>query len=453
VVFAALGVLLLIVLGVVFLLPRLVPEPAPALPKPPPAAATAAGQDEAQRLAAEDVLGELLPLDDELRGLAAERWGGEDWREARRLIDSGDARYRERDYTGAAADYAQALAHLRQLRPRVPEALAAALAAGQAALVAGDQAEANSQFELALVLEPGNAEALRGLKRSAALPELMPLLEAAAAAEAAGELATAEAKYAAALQLDGDWPGLRDKLAGLRARLARERYARHMAQGFEALAQGRLAAARTAFQAALRVQPGDAEATAALGQVDSERRLQRVVALERQAREREAAEDWDGAAAAYRQALAIDATLASSRQGLERAQARAELLRRLDATLAARDSLNDERNWQQARALADEARAVTPKGPALSRRIAELELALKVAATPVPVRLLSDNLTDVVIYKVGDLGRFSERTLELRPGRYVAVGRRAGYRDARRSFLVAADGSTPPIVVRCEEPI
>jgi hypothetical protein len=43
--------------------------------------------------------------------------------------------------------------------------------------------------------------------------------------------------------------------------------------------------------------------------------------------------------------------------------------------------------------------------------------------------------------------------MELRPGLYTAVGSRQGYRDVRRNFRVAADGATPPVVVRCEEPI
>ncbi len=455
-VFAALGVLMLLAIGVVFLLPRAVPEHPPVLPRPaPPEAAESrpVQQSETQRQAVEDLLGKLLALEDELRTLAVDRWGGADWAEARRLTNSGDVHYRERDYMAAAVDYRQALGHLQKLRPQVGDALAAALAAGDEALLAGDQARAISQFELALVLEPANARALRGLERAGKLPQLLPLLSEAAAHEQAGELDAAEARYAEALALDSDWPGLRESLQRVREQRTQARFARSMARGFEALAAGRLDAARTAFRAALQARPGDAEASAALRQVESERRLQQVVDLERAAHAREEAEDWDGAIENYQQALAIDPNLESSRQGLARAQARAELARRLDAMLAASDTLNDDRNWQQARTLVDEARALDPKGPELARQIAALELALRIAATPVPVRLQSDNLTDVVIYKVGRLGRFSERVLALRPGRYVAVGRREGYRDARRSFLVAADGSTPPIVVRCEEPI
>jgi hypothetical protein len=78
---------------------------------------------------------------------------------------------------------------------------------------------------------------------------------------------------------------------------------------------------------------------------------------------------------------------------------------------------------------------------------------LKRAATPLAVQFRSDNQTDVSIYKVGPLGTFEQRQLELRPGRYVAVGSRPGYRDVRLEFRVAPEIDMQPIVVQCEETI
>ena len=70
-----------------------------------------------------------------------------------------------------------------------------------------------------------------------------------------------------------------------------------------------------------------------------------------------------------------------------------------------------------------------------------------------PVQFESDNQTNVVIYKVGTLGVFGSRTLELRPGPYVVVGTRDGYRDVRRNIRVDPAGNMPPVVIRCEEAI
>lgn len=92
-------------------------------------------------------------------------------------------------------------------------------------------------------------------------------------------------------------------------------------------------------------------------------------------------------------------------------------------------------------------------GPRLSSQRDELSRLLKRAATPLTVRLVSDNVTDVSIYKVGKLGSFAATELSLRPGTYVAVGSRPGFRDVRLEFRVAPEIDMQPVVVRCEERI
>jgi hypothetical protein len=85
--------------------------------------------------------------------------------------------------------------------------------------------------------------------------------------------------------------------------------------------------------------------------------------------------------------------------------------------------------------------------------VAALAEALAIAARPVSVAFESDNLTRVTIFKVGELGTFASRTVTLKPGAYVVVGQRDGYRDVRRQIRVGADGLPGPVVVRCEEAI
>jgi hypothetical protein len=71
----------------------------------------------------------------------------------------------------------------------------------------------------------------------------------------------------------------------------------------------------------------------------------------------------------------------------------------------------------------------------------------------VRVALASDNVTEVQIYRVGKLGAFDRRELELLPGKYTAVGTRAGFRDVRREFTVMPGLPPPSLMIRCEEPI
>ena len=58
-----------------------------------------------------------------------------------------------------------------------------------------------------------------------------------------------------------------------------------------------------------------------------------------------------------------------------------------------------------------------------------------------------------MVHKVGRLGTFTRKVLELRPGTYMVVGTRSGFRDVRRQLVVEPSGPPPPLVVRCEEEI
>jgi hypothetical protein len=62
-------------------------------------------------------------------------------------------------------------------------------------------------------------------------------------------------------------------------------------------------------------------------------------------------------------------------------------------------------------------------------------------------------MTEVTLQRVGPLGKFERKVLEIRPGRYVAVGSRAGFRDARVEFVVEPGKPAAPVSVRCQEAI
>jgi hypothetical protein len=69
------------------------------------------------------------------------------------------------------------------------------------------------------------------------------------------------------------------------------------------------------------------------------------------------------------------------------------------------------------------------------------------------VELTSDELTEVTVYRVGQLGTFASKAVQVRPGTYTAVGSRNGYRDVRATFTVLPGQALPPIRVVCTEPI
>lgn len=457
---AGLVTLLAAVLAVVFWLPGVVTGRGPLVDASPPAPAVApeipvpvvpATAD--PRASADAALTERLSAEAEARAASVDKWGGADWLEARRLAELGDGQYKARDFSAAAASFDAATTRFRRLAAGAPAAFDAELKSGREAYNSADQPAAIAAFGRALVIRPGDAAASAGLARSQKLDEILAGMAEAAARETAGDPAAALASYAAVLRLDAEWAPARSAIARLDAARTAGDFERAMAQGLSALAAGRTADARTALNRALALRPGDAGARAALTQLDSDERRSQLTSLQAEAERLAAAERWAEAADRYRELLGLDATLAAARDGLAVADSRAALNQRLEQQLANGERFNDDAVVAGAQAVLRDAGAVPAPGPVLTAQVSRLGELIAAAATPVPVQFESDNLTSVVIYKVGPLGTFTSRTVELRPGAYVVVGTRDGYRDVRRNVRVDASGGGGPVSVRCEEPI
>ncbi|CAN5135377.1 hypothetical protein BH24PSE2_BH24PSE2_04200 [soil metagenome] len=466
------ALLLIALAAVVFYLPRLVEPPAisgvdeaesvrEAVDRSRPVRASSAEDVEPwrqamiarERKAAQDILAQLLRKQFELEERAVEQWAAEDFAAAREQAEAGDALFRSHDYAEAAAAYTRGHHLLDALLERVTPTLAAALDAGDRALARDNGDAAREAYELALAIEPRNPRAQRGLDRVASLDEVLALMQSGRQHEEAGRLEQAAANFRQAATLDADLAPARTALAQVEARLADTQFSEAMSAGFAALQRDDYGGARAAFAQARRLKPSAPGPAEGLTQVELAVRLDEIASHREQAAALEAEERWSEAAEIYEAALELDADLAFAQAGLRRSRARAELTDRLDAYLNAPERMSSEKVHAAATALVQQLSRLTERGSQLESRIARLEELLKLAVTPVRVRLESDNQTQVVVHKVGELGTFESRELELRPGTYTVVGSCAGYRDVRRELEISAGNPPAPVVVRCEDKI
>ncbi len=454
------AILLGCALVVMFVLPSMVAEKGPlvdsARPEPPriqTAPVPGPESSAAARAAADKILGELLPLEDQLRSRGVALWGGSEWSEVARLIETGDQSYRERNFSAAAGAYQNALSLAQPLVSRADDVLAEALADGQYALLAGDAKAAEAAYRLAQAIDANNAESRPGLERAARLPDVLQKMTAAVEFESQGDFQAAADTYAAALDIDPAWSDAQEGMQRSRAVVQQAQYETEMAAGYSALAVENFAEANRAFQAALQSRPGDADAAAALGQLRTEQNFAKISALEAEARELESAERWTAAAEKYAAVLALDSGLLGARQGLARARERTGLVEAVEEAISLQDRYYEDRIVRQAKDVLAKVNALQDSGAKLRERADELDRLLKLAAVPVDVRFQSDGLTEVTVYKVGRLGTFATQVLPLRPGRYVAVGSRNGYRDVRREFKVDGKGQAPIVEISCQDPI
>ena len=83
----------------------------------------------------------------------------------------------------------------------------------------------------------------------------------------------------------------------------------------------------------------------------------------------------------------------------------------------------------------------------------ELQLLLENSQVPIDVQLVSDNLTEVTLLRVSNLGIFQQTSVALKPGLYVAVGKRIGYREVREEFTVGFGQTPTAVTIQCVEPV
>ena len=226
-----------------------------------------------------------------------------------------------------------------------------------------------------------------------------------------------------------------------------------MSEGLAALDRADYAAARAAFSRAAGLRPEAPQSADGLARAETGLRLESIQKLRQQATGFEQGEDWSSAVKSYQQVLELDPTVEFALNGLDRSRARAALSASLDRHLKAPERLSAEKVLQEASAILGEASAIEPAGPRLRKQIADLTATIDAYSTPVRATFESDSLTEVVIYRVGKLGTFQRRDLELRPGTYTVVGSRRGYRDVRRTLVIEPGVEPQPLNVRCHEAI
>jgi tetratricopeptide (TPR) repeat protein len=460
---AAALALLALLAGVFLWLPTVAPRPvagsgggAPAA-APPAArdATTAAAEDRRKRelaaVAAAVAKYSATVMDLEARGAGI--WGGADFAAAKAQRPSAQPPIDAEDLPRFIERVEAATAMLDKVEAAAPAALEAQLRAGREALEGGQPEAARQAFELAKLIAPEDGRAAEGLRRAAVLGKILPRLAEAEAAALADRPLEAVTLYEQVLREDPAHPGARAGLARARAALGSDAYARAIGDALAALREGRDKDARAALARARSLRPDGPEIAAVEARSTAAGAQRELTATRESLAALEAAERWGEALAGYEQWLARDPTLEFARSGRTRVAPRAELARRLDALLGDPARLVAPEVRREADQLLARADAVRGTAPVLRSQTTRLRDTLKVYDRPVAAVLQSDGLTQVTLQRVGTVGMFTRKELQLKPGRYVAIGSRPGYRDVRREFTLTPGGTAVVVDVRCTEAV
>ena len=449
------AVLVVATAGVAFLLPKLTSYTTvdPAVLQIPggPTPAEVDAEKKAEELV--DMHEELSKRLLELDSRAAAQWGGEQFAAARKSLDEIGGMLERRKFENAPAPLAQLQTALDEIEARVPQALKAQIDEGKRSLAAGELENARHAFDTALRIEPGNNEAIEWGARVAAASGVLPTIADAENAEAAKDLPKAKQLFTEVLKGNPGNLAATQGLARVNRALNETEFNQQMGAGLSALNAGRLGEANTYLQRAKALRPDSAEVSAALQRVADTGSGRSLADLENRAARLAAEERWTEALEVYDQALSRDPTLQFAINGKAAVAPRAELGEQLQALIDRPERLAADEVRRQAERLLAQAEALPTRGPVIRSQVSRLELLLPTFNQPVMLALESDNATEVAIQRVGFLGTFDRRQVELKPGRYTVTGKRAGFRDVRRDITVAPGQSGQTIEIRCLEPI
>lgn len=449
----ALALSLLLAMAVVFVLPDLF-APHQALAPPSTSVASPPPDDgEAARDRAHRGLQAYLQLRARLELEGAAAWGDPGWEAAATRAAAADRHFSQRRFEAGAREYRAAAQRLQQLAADRASRLARATEQGERALAEGDAEGAIAHFDAALRIQADHLQAARGRDAAHRRADSIAAIARGRSAEAQGDLESAQRAYGRATQRDPGHVAARTALERVTAQIERRAFLDAMSRALAALDSGRIAEANTALIEAGRLRPDDPAVRDTRQRLQARQTRAALTGLRAQAANATQREDWTAAAALYRKALSVDATAGFAQTGLRRAEDRVRLHAQFDHYLDAPARLYADAPRANAGQLLASVGDAPPGEPRLARKVAALRELVTRAETPMPLTLQSDGETDIVIYRVGALGRFEHRELELRPGNYTIVGRRAGYRDVRRVIELRPGKPPPTLVVRCEEAI
>jgi tetratricopeptide (TPR) repeat protein len=226
-----------------------------------------------------------------------------------------------------------------------------------------------------------------------------------------------------------------------------------MSDGLTAYHNGHYKLARTTLLKAKSFRPDSREVTSALWQVDEAIRLNKIEKLRQKAMSAEQAEHWEQALKSYLAVLKIDPDISFAVQGKRRALDHIRVTKRIGFFLEKPNVMDSDQQLENAIRLIEEAEKLEQRGPNLTARLNELKTSVDLAGTPVKVIIESDNLTEIAVYKVGKLGKFTFRELSLRPGTYTVVGSRDGYQDVRLKIIVKPGQKSLRVSVICNNKV
>ncbi|MDP2562576.1 hypothetical protein [Psychrobium sp. 1_MG-2023] len=410
------------------------------------------------RRQAQDILSVILTQQTKLEAMGVTKWANLEYLEAINKAHAGDEHYQQQQFSIAIDTYQQVLTLFTAIEASSDEHFTRYLAAGEQALAQNNASLAKQKLTVALQINPNHQAATQAYDRSLVLDQVNTLINQGKVLVSEQKLIEAKTQFSKAIALDSHSQAAREQLQSTDLAITQRDFSAEMSKGYKQMHQHRYHTAIKHFKQAKQLYATSANgveqrtmAQQAITQSSNLLTQGRIDTFIAQAKVLEQQEAWQLVIEQYQQALSLDSSLITAKVGQLSAQARLQQQKQLNQIINKPLRLNNERIYQQSLSHYQQALKTLQPGPKLAEQLVQVKYTLTQAKTPVSVKIDSDNYTDVTLYKVGNLGNFSTKTLTLTPGLYTIVGSRDGFQDVRHQFSINANEKNKTILVQCDK--
>ena len=403
------------------------------------------------------VLEKIVEIRDLLKSKSIEKWNAEKFNIALENISIGDDLYREGEYLRSIKQYREALDQLNNLEEDAAKIIESTIILANNNIEKLDSEltveQTINSINLAFAIDKNN-ESIKLLKeRSLKLPDLFNKVMQSDQFISEQKYEDAFSVLSEAIMLDPYRKQTKTSMENLNKQIKEKTFIEFMSEGFEAMDQNNFSSARKVFNEALKTYPERPDVYDALNQLESRESSFQIKERIKNAEANENLENWSEAKKEYEALLESDNSLVSLKARLINVRIRAELDEQLENLINNPLTLRSDELHQKAKKLLKTAQGINQRGAKLEKQIESVSKIIVQARNPIPVNFFSDNKTKVTIFKIGSLGLFEKRTIELVPGKYVALGQRIGFRDVRLDFAIEPNEVDKNISIMCVESI
>ncbi|MCP4343825.1 MAG: hypothetical protein GY799_34360 [Desulfobulbaceae bacterium] len=313
--------------------------------------------------------------------------------------------------------------------------------------------EAKLHIEKALTVDSRSPEALEVQQKIEKLPFLLPLLNGAKVARAENDLEKEYDFLQQILEIAPEREELSERMQVLAELIKAQEFDRHIASGFTAIAKTKAKEARSHYQQAKKIDSERAELPVLLEQLLALEKSIRVKLAIKRAEQAVRRDDWQQVKVNFSKAAKDAPGNKTVAEGQRRADFVLGLLARFNQYSKNPYRLSHVDVRKEAEQTLAQAKSASAYSFTIKRQAEQLaELIAKINRV-IPVTVISDNKTYVSVRGVGKVGVVSQKTVQLKPGKYTFEGARSGYKSKLVQAFIPYDQSDFNVRVICDEPI